>query len=82
MTDVLLDDGSVLPSVPSLRFLGVIFSCDLKWNLHFEAIIKKASKRMSILRNLRRAGCPQNLMFSSYVAFIRSLILFGFPVFL
>ena len=79
--DVFLTDGTALPVVSSLSFLGVVFSKDLKWNLHFDKSIKKACKRLFIIRNLRRSGCPQNLMFSSYVAFIRSVLLYGFPVF-
>ena len=31
--------------------------------------------------NLRRSGCSQQVMFDSYVAFIRSVLLFAYPVF-
>ena len=81
LTSVSLSDGTCLRSVSSLSFLGVIFSRDLKWTLHVDAIVKKASQRLFILRNLRRANCPLPLMSQCYFAFIRSVLLFAFPTF-
>ena len=36
-----------------VRMLGVIFTTDLKWNTHFDSIVKCASKRLYALRILR-----------------------------
>lgn len=80
-SDVSLPDGTSLCNVSSLRLLGVIFSSDMRWNEHFENIVKRASRRLYIMYNLRRSGCPKFLMFRSYTAFIRSLLLFASPVF-
>lgn len=78
---VLLSDSTYLNSVSSLSLLGVVFSSDLKWNLHVDSIVKKASQRLFILRNLRRSGCSLSLMSQCYFAFIRSVLLFAFPCF-
>ena len=68
-----------LNQVKSLSFLGVILSSDLKWNLHFDSVIKKASKRIYVIRNLRRGGCPSFLLWRSYILLIRSVLLYAFP---
>ena len=34
-----------------------------------------------MIRNLKRAGCTASVMYSAYVAFIRSVLLYCFPVF-
>ena len=70
-----------LPAVKSLKLLGVTFTSDMKWNQHIDNILTKASKRVFILRNLKRAGCPSNLTARAYCAFIRSIILYAFPCF-
>lgn len=78
---VVLDSGIALTQVDSLTFLGVCFSRDLKWNLHVDRIIKKACKRIFIIRNLRRSNCPKNLMLRCYIGFIRSVLLYSFACF-
>ena len=47
-----------LEIVTSHKVLGITIQNDLKWGLHTNDIIKKASKRLHILRVLRRAGVP------------------------
>jgi hypothetical protein len=68
-----------LPSVTSIQLLGVTFSSNLKWNDHISKSLCKASKRIFLLRNLRRAGCPPGLIFKAYTAFIRPILLYAFP---
>lgn len=77
LSDIATLDGRVLPAVSSLSFLGIIFSSDRKWSLHFDKCIMKACKRLFIIRNLRRSGCPEKLMFAASSAFTRSLLLYG-----
>lgn len=72
-------DGEVIQQVSSMRFLGITFSSDLKWNVHFRSVFKKASQRVFLIRNLRRSGCPQVLMIRAYLAFIRPILLYAFP---
>ena len=79
LSEVVRSDGASLNEVQTLSFLGVIFSHDMKWNAHIDKIVKKACKRMFIIYNLRRSGCSEHLIFWSYCAFIRSVILYAFP---
>ena len=73
--------GVPLNSVSSMRLLGVVFSHDFGWNNHVSHTIAKCFKRIFILRNLKRANCPSHIIKNCYVAFIRSLLLYGFPCF-
>lgn len=65
----------------SFSYLGVIFSSNMKWNDHVNFIVKKASRRIFIIRNLRRSGCCKILLLRCYVAFIRSVLAYSFPSF-
>ena len=68
-------------SVASLTFLGVTFSNDFRWNNHFDVILKKAVKRISILRNLRISNCSTDLLWKVYESLIRSLFMYASPCF-
>ena len=43
-------------SVDSFKLLGVHITKDLSWAVHFNCVIKKASRRLYSLRNLRKSG--------------------------
>ncbi len=81
LSDVVTDSGMVLSTVSSLKLLGVTFSDNCKWNIHVTNVVRKASRRIFIIRNLKRSGCPPNTLFLAYTAFIRSVLLYGFPAF-
>lgn len=70
-----------LPQVSSLRILGVTFSADLKWNKHIEIVIKRANKRMYLIRNLKRSGCPSPILKLAYNSIIRPILLYAYPCF-
>ena len=74
-------DGKCIATVNSLTFLGVTFCSDMKWNVHFDKVVKKACKRLFIMYNLRRSGCSHEILFRCYSAFIRPLFLYGFSCF-
>jgi hypothetical protein len=44
--------------VTHAKLLGVTISNDLKWNLHVNAVCKKASKRLYALQLLKRNALP------------------------
>ena len=71
LNDVFSLDGVVVPTIKSMRFLGVIFSNDFSWSDHVTEVTAKCYKRMYILRNLRRVNCSPELIYRCYVAFIR-----------
>ena len=76
-SDIHTSAHELLRKVEHFTFLGVTFSNNMKWNLHVSHIVKKASKRIFIIRSLRRCGCPVKLMMMSYFAFIRSVLTYA-----
>ena len=45
--------------VNSAKLLGVMLSSDLKWNEHVAYIVKKSSRRLYMLRLLKRANADK-----------------------
>ena len=50
---VMINDTSV-SLVPSYKYLGGIIQDDIEWNEHITAQVKKWTKRMYFVRNLRK----------------------------
>ena len=75
---VLTSPNTQLRNVESFTFLDIILSADLKWNKHIGYIVSKASKRVFIIRNLRKAGCPPELIIRCYTALIRSVLTYAY----
>ena len=55
------------------RVLGVTIQSNLKWDLHINEVVAKASKRLHILRVLKRSGVPPANPLKVYFALIRSV---------
>ncbi|KAK2547390.1 hypothetical protein P5673_032609 [Acropora cervicornis] len=53
-------DDRQLELVTSHKVRGLVLQSNLKWNNHIESIVTKASKRLHILRVLRRGGVEIN----------------------
>lgn len=81
LSPVCISSDCYLPRVDSVKILGVYYSSDLRWNTHVSYIVSKASRRIFIIRNLRRSGCSSDLIFKVYVAFMRSVLLYAYPSF-
>ena len=58
--------GKPLESIKEPKLLGLTISNNLKWNTHIESIIKKASKRIYFLKQLKRAKIPAKDMILFY----------------
>ena len=56
-------DTKALESVDAHKVLGVTIQSNLKWNLHINEVVAKASKRLHFLRVLKRGGVPTYLRF-------------------
>ncbi|CAB4038243.1 Hypothetical predicted protein [Paramuricea clavata] len=67
-------EDQILECVWSHKVLGLIIQDDLKWNEHISVIVTKASKRLHILRVLRRGGIPPHDLITIYYALIRSTL--------
>jgi hypothetical protein len=67
-------NGNPLSIVSSFKVLGVTFNDHLKWNDNVNILVKKASKRMNILRILRRSGVPSADLLPVFLALVRSVL--------
>ena len=62
---IIIDDKEI-ERVAYVKLLGVIISEDLTWNKHVDAIVMKASKRLYMPYQLKRAGISQHDMVIVY----------------
>ena len=67
-------DGQVLETVHSHMGLGLVIQDNLKWNENACMIVSKASKRLHIIRVLRRGGVSAADVHVIYVALVRSFL--------
>ena len=70
----LVINGQILELVHSHKVLGLIIQSNLKWNNHINSVVSKASKRLYILRVLRRSGILAEDLVTLYYALVRSLL--------
>ena len=61
-------------AVSSYKVLGLTLCDTLKWNDNTNDIVSKASKRLHILRVLKRAGVPPADLVTIYSALVRSVL--------
>ena len=74
-------DGKELEVVTRAKLLGITLSSDLSWNDHINEVIKKASKRLYFLVQLKRAKVPRKDLGLFYFTCIRSVLDYAVPVF-
>ena len=55
-----------LELVKSAKILGMLITDDLKWNSHIENTVSKASKRLYLLRQLKRANVEESSLLQFY----------------
>ena len=70
-----------LECVESAKLLRVTISKNLTWNMHIDQIIKKASKRMYFLIQLKRANAARHELILFYTSRIRSVMNYASPRF-
>ena len=69
-----------LQLVTSVRILGVTFTNNLKWKIHFDGVTLSASRRLHILRCLR-SYVPKEKLFTVFRATVLGVILYASPLF-
>ena len=67
-------DNVVIERVQHAKLLGVVVSCDLKWQKHVDYVCGKASQRLYFLRMLKRAGVELNDIVRIYTSLVRSVL--------
>ena len=65
----------------SAKLLGLTISSNLTWNEYISDVIKKVSKRLYFLVQLKRSRVPRQDMSTFYTACIRSVLTHAAPVF-
>ena len=74
-------NGKELEIVPKAKLLGLTISSNLTWNAHVRDVIKKASKRIYFLIELKRANVSHDDLKLFYITCIRSILDYAAPVF-
>ena len=67
-------NGENLEVVKKAKLLGVIISDDLKWDLNTSYIVKKANKRMELLRKVANFSTSIEDKKEIYVLYVRSVL--------
>ena len=70
----LLIGDHCISRVPSAKVLGLLLSSDLRWNLHIEYVVAKASKRLYFLRVLKRSGVNESSLIQVFFTCIRPVL--------
>ena len=52
--------NQIVERISSYKLLGVIINENLKWNCHVDYITAKASKKLFVVRLLKRAGVQEH----------------------
>ena len=60
--------------VATFKLLGIHLDTNVSWSVHINSVISKASKRLYFLKQLKRAGVPQNQLLHFYTAVIRPVL--------
>ena len=73
--------NQLLERVTSIKSLGVTLRNDLKWNDHVNIITSKASKRLYLLKQLKRADVAKVELIKFYCSCIRSVLEYACQLF-
>ena len=73
-------DGHTLENVEESKLLGIVVRSDLKWSSNTMNMIKKANKRLWLIRRLKNLGTCEADLLDIYTQQVRSLLEFAVPV--
>ena len=80
VVDPLRIDAIPIDVVDRHKVLGIVLNNFLKWTDHVNMTVKKAAKRLHIIRTLKKSGIPSDDLLKIHVALIRSVLEFCFAV--
>jgi len=66
--------------VTSFKLLGVYIDSTMSWTIHVDNIVKKATRRLYFLKQLKRVGLTSTRLFHYYTAVIRPVLEYCAPV--
>ena len=67
-------NGSEIPAVDHCRDLGVVFSSNLSWSLHYDSISAKAYRQLGLIRRTFSSSLPIRVKKLLYLSLVRSQI--------
>ena len=70
----LIINGIAVERVSSAQVLGLIVQDNINWNEHVINVVKKAGKRLYMLRVLKRANADTNTLITVYTTIIRPVL--------
>lgn len=71
--------NSLIETVPSFKYLGVLISFDLNWGTHINSILSSANQSLGFLRrHLRHA--PRDVRLLAYITLIRPKVEYASPI--
>ena len=73
-------ENSTIERVTSYKLLGLWTDDNMKWNTNTEKIVKKAAKRLFLLKVLKSHGASTSDMKNVYIAVIRPTLEYGAQV--
>lgn len=74
-------EGNTIESVSKVKLLGVTINRTLTWNDHIEEIVKKASRKLYFIVQLKRAKIPASDIVTYYCSCVRSVLDYACPVY-
>ena len=66
--------GEALPFVSVAKILGLWVQNDLKWNTHVDNLLAKSSKKLFMLRSLKRFGFSTVELRATYNSYVRPVL--------
>ena len=66
--------NQIISECQQVKLLGVIIRSDLKWNDHVDHIVSKASRKLYLLRILKRFGMPASDLITVFSSYIRPIL--------
>ena len=66
--------------MPSCKLLGVHLSHNLSWSIHCDYIVKRARKRLYVLRVLMKSGLPPADLIQVYCSLVGPILEYASPV--
>ena len=72
--------GSIIEQVSSYKLLGVHLSHNLSWSIYCDYIVKRARKRLYVLRVLMKSGLPPADLIQVYCSLVRPILEYASPV--
>ena len=76
----ILQDGSLVEVVEELKLLGIVITSYLKWKRNTRNMIRKAYKRMWVVKRLKLLGASKKQLILTNVQQVRSALEIAVPV--